>query len=103
MDEVIYYYLSRAYPTWLVTWFFVLHGAGVAFEMAMKKVLGGYLRLHRLISGPMTMALVGFTVVRLFLPHVIRHGLDKKSINEDSVLAQFVKDCLPLIHLPSSF
>ncbi|KAL2495856.1 putative long-chain-alcohol O-fatty-acyltransferase 1 [Forsythia ovata] len=91
MHEVIYYYLSRAYPTWEVTWFFVLHGACVTLEMAVKKALGGGWRLHRLVSGPMTVAFVGVTGVWLFLPQLIRYGLDKKAISEYSVLAQLVK------------
>ncbi|CAI9756838.1 unnamed protein product [Fraxinus pennsylvanica] len=70
MHEVIYYYLSRAYPTWEVTRFFVLHGICVALETAVKKELGGRWRLHRLVSGPMTVAFVGVTGVWLFLPQI---------------------------------
>ncbi|CAA3010824.1 long-chain-alcohol O-fatty-acyltransferase [Olea europaea subsp. europaea] len=90
MHEVIYYYLSGAYPTWEVTRFFVLHGICVALEMAVKKALGGRWRLHRLVSGPMTVAFVGVTGVWLFLPQVIRHGLDKKAISEYTILTQFL-------------
>ncbi|CAI9756841.1 unnamed protein product [Fraxinus pennsylvanica] len=80
MHEVIYYYLSRVYPTWEVTRFFVLQGICGAFEIAVKKALGGRWQLHRFVSGPMTVVFVGDTGVWLFLPQMIRHGLDKMAI-----------------------
>ncbi|KAL2495855.1 putative long-chain-alcohol O-fatty-acyltransferase 5 [Forsythia ovata] len=94
MHEVLYYYISRAYPTWEVTWFFVLHGICVALEVAVKKALGGRWRLHRLVSGPMTVAFVGVTGVWLFFPQVIRYGMDQRAISEYSILVQFVSERL---------
>ncbi|KAL2476048.1 putative long-chain-alcohol O-fatty-acyltransferase 5 [Abeliophyllum distichum] len=96
MHEVIYYYISRAYPTWEVTWFFVLHGICVALEVAVKKELGGRWRLHRLVSGPMTVAFVGVTSVWLFFPQVIRNGMDQRAISEYSILVQFVSERLKI-------
>lgn len=90
MHEVIYYYLSRAYPTWEVTWFFVLHGICVTVEVAVKKALGGRWRFHRLVSGPLTVAFVGVTGAWLFFPQVIRYGLDQRAISEYSILVQFL-------------
>ncbi|KAL3820927.1 hypothetical protein ACJIZ3_006832 [Penstemon smallii] len=92
MHELLYYYVTRADPTWEVTWFFVLHGVCVAVEVAVKKVLSGRLQLHRAVSG---VATVGFVVVIgdwLFFPQVIRNGVDLKAIHEYSILVNFVRD-----------
>ncbi|KAL0320846.1 UNVERIFIED_CONTAM: Long-chain-alcohol O-fatty-acyltransferase [Sesamum radiatum] len=90
MHEVIYYYMSRASPTWEVTWFFVLHGVCVVAEVTLKKAVGGRWRLHRAVSGTLT---VGFAVVTgawLFFPQVTRNGLDMRAINEYSIMARFI-------------
>ncbi|KAL3821084.1 hypothetical protein ACJIZ3_006989 [Penstemon smallii] len=94
MHELIYYYLTRADPTWEVTWFFVLHGVCVAVEVAMKKVLGGGLRMHRAVSGVVTLGFLVVTGGWLFFPQIIRNELDLKAINEYSILVNFISDKL---------
>lgn len=94
MHEVIYYYMSRASPTWEVTWFFVLHGACVAAEIAVKKALNGRCRLHRAVSGPLTIAFVAVTGAWLFFPQLIRYGVDLKAINEYHILLRFLREKL---------
>lgn len=94
MHEVIYYYLSRASPTWEVTWFFVLHGFCVVVEVAAKKALAGGWRLHRMVSGPLTVGFVAVTGGWLFFPQVIRNGLDRKAIDEYSILLRLIGDRL---------
>ncbi|MCE3050416.1 hypothetical protein HAX54_047154 [Datura stramonium] len=94
MHELIYYYLSRARPTWEVTWFFVLHGICVCIEVSVKKVLGGRWQMHRVVSGVLTLAFVAWTGDWLFFPQIIRNGLDQKAINEYYVLVGLVKDRL---------
>ncbi|KAL2247667.1 UNVERIFIED_CONTAM: Long-chain-alcohol O-fatty-acyltransferase [Sesamum indicum] len=92
MHEVIYYYMSRASPTWEVTGFFVLHGVCVAAEVALKKAVGGRWQLHRAVSGTLT---VGFAVVTgawLFFPQVTRNGIDTRAINEYSMIARFIAE-----------
>ncbi|KAA8527025.1 hypothetical protein F0562_008746 [Nyssa sinensis] len=37
MHELCLYYLTRATPTWDMTWFFVLHGVCVVVEMGLKE------------------------------------------------------------------
>ncbi|KAI3466453.1 hypothetical protein Pfo_023116 [Paulownia fortunei] len=96
MHEVIYYYLSRASPTWEVTWFFVLHGLCVALEVGLKKALNGGWGLHKAVSGPLTVGFVAVTGGWLFFPQVTRNGLDLKAINEYSILVRFVSDRLRL-------
>lgn len=92
MHELIYYYLTRAPPTWEVTWFFVLHGICTAVEVAVKKaaVARGW-RLHRAVSGPLTVGFVAVTGVWLFFPQLVRNGMDEQAITEFRWLVDFVK------------
>ncbi|OWM81327.1 hypothetical protein CDL15_Pgr007365 [Punica granatum] len=92
MHELIYYYLARVHPTWEVTWFFVLHGACVAAEMAAKRGLVGRWRLHRAVSGPLTLAFVAVTGVWLFFPQLTRNGVDDKAIGEYYGLVSYGKE-----------
>jgi hypothetical protein len=46
MHELIFYYFTRAYPTWEVTWFFVLQGVCVAIEIVVKKAVTDRWQLH---------------------------------------------------------
>ncbi|XP_010042400.3 acyl-CoA--sterol O-acyltransferase 1-like [Eucalyptus grandis] len=39
MHELIFYYIGRKEPTWVVMWFFLLHGVAVATEVIGKKAL----------------------------------------------------------------
>ncbi|XP_073146447.1 long-chain-alcohol O-fatty-acyltransferase-like [Henckelia pumila] len=90
MHEVLYYYLSRARPTWEVTWFFVLHGFCVAAEVAAKKAVGGRWRLHGMVSGPLTVAFLAVTGDWLFFPQVIRSGVDRRAIDEYYIMFDFI-------------
>lgn len=94
MHEVIYYYQSRASPTWEVTWFFVLHGVCVAAEIAAKKEFSGRLRLPRVVSAPLTIGFVAVTGAWLFFPQVIRYRLDVKAISESYTLLRFLRERL---------
>ncbi|KAG8365122.1 hypothetical protein BUALT_Bualt18G0071500 [Buddleja alternifolia] len=96
MHEVIYYYLSRAYPTWEVTWFFVLHGLVVAAEVAVKKAVKGGWWLHRAVSGPLTVGFVAVTGGWLFFPQVIRNGIEMRAIDEYSIVVRFIGERLRL-------
>ncbi|KAL7103391.1 hypothetical protein ACP275_08G176300 [Erythranthe tilingii] len=98
MHEVVYYYLTRAGATWEVTLFFVLHGVCVAVEVGMKKAaLRRGWRLHRAVSGPLTVGFAAVTGGWLFFPQVIRSGLDLKAIDEYSFLVRWIGDRLPAI------
>jgi hypothetical protein len=97
MHEIIYYYLTRASPTWEVTWFFVLHGVCTSVEVAIKKiVLRRGWRLHRAISGPLTLVFLAVTGNWLFFPQLERNGVVRKAIGEYAIMVNFVKDKLPL-------
>lgn len=95
MHELIYYYLTRAPPTWEVTWFFVIHGVCTAVEVAAKKVLvRRRWRLPRLVSWLLTLAFLAVTGKWLFFPQLLRNGVDVKAIGEYAILVDFVKSFL---------
>ncbi|XP_028107262.1 long-chain-alcohol O-fatty-acyltransferase-like [Camellia sinensis] len=91
MHEIIYFYFTRVSPTWEVTWFFVLHGVCTAAEVTAKKAVGGRWRLHRVISGPLTVGFVMLTAFWLFFPQIIRNGVDQRAIGEYSILVDFFR------------
>ncbi|XP_028768338.1 long-chain-alcohol O-fatty-acyltransferase-like [Neltuma alba] len=95
MHELMYYYLARVPPTWEVTWFFMLHGVCTAVEVEVKKAAGrrGW-RLHRAVSGPVTVLFLAVTGKWLFFPQLIRNGVDRKAIKEYSIMIRFVKSRL---------
>ncbi|KAL5548511.1 hypothetical protein UlMin_003742 [Ulmus minor] len=91
MHEAIYYYLSRAKPTWEVTCFFVLQGVCTAAEVAAKKVAGEKWRVNGAVSGGLAL---GFLVVSgnwLFFPQLLRNGVDQKAIKEYAIVGDFLK------------
>lgn len=91
MHEVIFYYFTRVWPTWEVTWFFVLHGVCTAVEVAVKEAVDGKFRLHRVVSGPLTIGFVAVTGVWLFLPQILRNGVHMKAISEYPIMIDFLK------------
>nr|XP_043639634.1 long-chain-alcohol O-fatty-acyltransferase-like [Erigeron canadensis] len=91
LHELIYFYLTRVPATWEVTWFFVLHGACTTAEVLAKKKVNGRFRLHRVVTGPPTVAFVAVTSVWLFLPQLSRNGVDVKAINEYYTMVNFLR------------
>lgn len=94
MHELLFYYVTRATPTWEVTCFFLLHGVCVVLEFGVMKWLGPRWRLHWAVSGPITLAFVIVTSSWLFFPPVLRDGADERSIKEfnnvlDCVMGKF--------------
>nr|GMD02892.1 acyl-CoA--sterol O-acyltransferase 1-like [Ipomoea batatas] len=92
MHELIYFYLSRVRPTWEVTWFFLLHGACVALEIAVKKALRGRCRLPGILGTILTLGFFTLTVCWLFLPQLLRCDVLVKVLAEYAALGSFVKD-----------
>nr|XP_043638812.1 probable long-chain-alcohol O-fatty-acyltransferase 5 [Erigeron canadensis] len=100
MHELMYLYTNRVQPTWEVTWFFVLHGVCMAAEVEVKKTVSGRFGLHWAVSGLLTLSFVLVTTAWLFLPQLLRHGVDDKVINEYSVMVDFVMSkCMRIIRL----
>nr|GMD08929.1 acyl-CoA--sterol O-acyltransferase 1-like [Ipomoea batatas] len=92
MHELIYFYLGRVRPTWEVTWFFLLHGACVAVEIAVKKVLRGRCWLPGILGTILTLGFVMLTGFWLFLPQLLRCEAFVKAIAEYATLGAFLKD-----------
>ncbi|XWS09734.1 hypothetical protein CRYUN_Cryun39dG0014800 [Craigia yunnanensis] len=93
MHELLYYHITREYPTWEVTWFFVLQGIFVDIEIVLKKklVATDKFRLHRAISGPLALANLAVTAGWLSYTQLLRNGVDEKLIKEFNVLMEFLK------------
>ncbi|KAL9236571.1 hypothetical protein vseg_011221 [Gypsophila vaccaria] len=91
MHELIFYYLGRITPTFQVTWFFLLHGLCLCIEVAIKKYVARKWTVPRWISGPATVAFVVATGFWLFLPPLVRAGLDTRPFQEFAAGAKFVR------------
>ncbi|KAK2639860.1 hypothetical protein Ddye_027655 [Dipteronia dyeriana] len=96
MHELIYYYFARVHPTWEVTWFFVLHGVCVAIEIVVKRVVADRWRLHRAVSGPLSLGFLAATGFWLFFPQLLRNKSDEKALREMSILVDFIKRVVKL-------
>ncbi|KAE8677268.1 putative Pectin lyase-like superfamily protein [Hibiscus syriacus] len=92
MHELIYYHIIREYPTWEVTWFFVLQGLFVDLEIFLKKklVATGKFKLHQTISGPLALANIALTAACLSYTQLLRNGADEKIINEFNECVRFL-------------
>ncbi|WVY92584.1 hypothetical protein V8G54_031672 [Vigna mungo] len=101
MHELMYYYLTRASPTWEVTCFFILHGVCTTVEVAVKKVaLRRGWRLQHAMSRPLVMVFLVSTCWWLFLPQLLRNGVHKKATQECEILVNFVVHSrLPYIYV----
>nr|GMD10140.1 acyl-CoA--sterol O-acyltransferase 1-like [Ipomoea batatas] len=92
MHELIFFYLGRARPTWEITWFFLLHGACVLVEVAVKKALKDRCRLPGILGTILTVGFVMLTGFWLFFPQLLRCEADVKAFAEYAALGAFVKD-----------
>ncbi|KAJ0571562.1 putative long-chain-alcohol O-fatty-acyltransferase [Helianthus annuus] len=90
MHELMYLYILRVRPTWEVTCFFLLHGVCTAVEVAVKKAVNGRFELHRMVSGPVTVAFVVATGGWLLIAQPLRNGVDAKVINEHSMILKLL-------------
>ncbi|KNA12758.1 hypothetical protein SOVF_122980 [Spinacia oleracea] len=91
VHELMYFYVSRVWPTWEVTCYFLLHGVCVVLEMAVKRELGWRLELHWAVSGPLTVGFVLATGYWLFFPPLWRNHIDYESIEDIKVFAKNLK------------
>ncbi|GER52884.1 MBOAT (membrane bound O-acyl transferase) family protein [Striga asiatica] len=99
LHELIFYYLCRARPTWEVTWFFVLHGACLAGEIAVKKAAGGRWRPPRAVATPLTVGFVMGTGFRLFFPPLLRGGAYERGLAEVAAVGAFARDLVRAVKL----
>ncbi|XVF75236.1 hypothetical protein PTKIN_Ptkin13bG0171100 [Pterospermum kingtungense] len=94
MHELIFFYLGRVRPTWEITGFFLLHGACLMAEIALKKALGDTWRLPGMVSTPLTVGFVMFTGFWLFFPQLLRCRADERAMEEYTALAAFFRNLL---------
>ncbi|KAI3898974.1 hypothetical protein MKW92_033198 [Papaver armeniacum] len=83
MHELIVYYITRVYPTWEVTCFFVIQGICIALGSIVKKTnLVSYDRfqLHPWISGPLILVFLGVNVSCFYFPPLLRNVIDDRAI-----------------------
>ncbi|XVE51015.1 hypothetical protein DITRI_Ditri02bG0004200 [Diplodiscus trichospermus] len=97
MHELIFYYLGRVRPTWEITCFFLLHGACLMAEIALKKTLGYKWRLPRVVSTPLTVGFVMLTGFWLFFPQFLRCRADERALEEYAAVGAFFKNVSSLI------
>ncbi|PWA77640.1 putative long-chain-alcohol O-fatty-acyltransferase 5 [Artemisia annua] len=86
IHELMYAYVTCVWPTWEVTWFFVLHGVCSAAELAVKKATKDKFQLPWVVSMPITLSFVLVTGFWLFFPQIVRNGVDVKAIDEYSFI-----------------
>ncbi|XP_030457027.2 acyl-CoA--sterol O-acyltransferase 1-like [Syzygium oleosum] len=101
MHELIFYYIGRKEPRWVVTSFFLLHGLCVAVEIGAKKALTSKLRLPRAVSGPMAVGFILATALWLFLPALLWCDAEDKSRREAMAVVDFVKETWSVVRFSS--
>ncbi|KAJ4725192.1 acyl-CoA--sterol O-acyltransferase 1-like [Melia azedarach] len=92
MHEIVYYYLTRAPPTWEMTSFFILHGVCLIVEVAAKKLLSDRWRLHRAISSILLLGFMIMTSVWLFCPLLLKNGVSERMITELYSFSNLIKN-----------
>lgn len=97
MHEWVFHYFTRVTPSWEVTCFFVLHGTCLVVEVLIKTAVSDKWKLHRAVSGPLTVGFVAVTAAWLFFPPLIRNKVHERAIHEYAMVGSFVKaNVLPL-------
>ncbi|MED6118600.1 hypothetical protein PIB30_004204 [Stylosanthes scabra] len=103
MHELVFYYLKRERrgawdpyePSWDAICFFMLHGACLVFEVAVKKMLRAReskWRLPGVVSWMLTVAFVYETSLRLFFPALERCRVYEKATVELSAVMELGKE-----------
>ncbi|XP_057960730.1 acyl-CoA--sterol O-acyltransferase 1-like [Malania oleifera] len=92
MHELIFFYLGRIQPTWEITWFFLLHGACLAAEIAAKKSFAAQWQVPRVAAAALTVGFVMVTGFWLFFPQLLRCKADVRALEEYAAASAFVRD-----------
>lgn len=91
MHELLFYYVTRASPTWEMTSFFVLHGICLILEHKVKRSLAGKLELPAVVARLLTVGFMFLTSFWLFFPPLTRTGADVKVLEEFKLFGDYVK------------
>lgn len=92
MHELMFFYMGRRWPAWEISCFFLLHGACLVVEVALKKSLPRRNGLPRIIAAPVTVGFVTVTSFWLFFPEFLRSNAIVRAIEEYAAIGAFVKD-----------
>ncbi|PIA38296.1 hypothetical protein AQUCO_02800166v1 [Aquilegia coerulea] len=92
MHEMAYFNVGRQWPSWEVTWFFIMHGVCLSIEIEMKRIAfkNGW-KLHPMISTPLTVGFVIITAVWMCYSELIHCGADVREIEEYAVVIDRLK------------
>ncbi|PWZ05946.1 putative long-chain-alcohol O-fatty-acyltransferase 4 [Zea mays] len=90
MHELMFYYIMRSAPSGEVTAFFLLHGACAAAE-GWWASHAGWWRPPRPAAVPLTLAFVAGTGFWLFLPAMVKGGLDEMVLRECQGMVVFME------------
>uniref|UniRef100_A0A7N0UEW7 Wax synthase domain-containing protein n=1 Tax=Kalanchoe fedtschenkoi TaxID=63787 RepID=A0A7N0UEW7_KALFE len=91
MHELIDYYLNRMHPTGKITAFFLLQGACVVAETALRRRLNGKWRVPRKVSASLTIWFVLSTASWLFVPELYRGTVEARMFEEYAAVGEFIK------------
>ncbi|KAI3795755.1 hypothetical protein L1987_38412 [Smallanthus sonchifolius] len=92
MHELIFFYFSRAWPTWEVMLFFCLHGVCLVMEIVIKKVIKGKWSLPRQLTASLVVAFVLATSYWLFLPELLRCKVLERAFEEYWAVSELGRD-----------
>ncbi|KAJ0682106.1 putative long-chain-alcohol O-fatty-acyltransferase [Helianthus annuus] len=97
MHELIFFYFTRAWPTWDMMLFFCLHGVCLVLEVLIKKVVNVKWRLPQPLTAPLIVAFVLATSYWLFLPELARCRMMERAFEEYEAVSELAKDTLRAI------
>ncbi|KAL0353692.1 UNVERIFIED_CONTAM: putative long-chain-alcohol O-fatty-acyltransferase 4 [Sesamum angustifolium] len=93
MHELLFWYVSRASPSWEMTMFFVVQGVCVVVEFGLQVALAEKKwRLPWFVSRSLTVGFVVATSFWLFFPPLMRNGADVRVIAEFRYVGEVVKE-----------
>ncbi|XP_047318138.1 acyl-CoA--sterol O-acyltransferase 1-like [Impatiens glandulifera] len=93
MHEIIFLYLGRRRPTFMISWFFVFHGFCLVVEITLKKLnegCGGF-GLPRMVATILTMGFVLVTASWWFFPEIIRCKAESRAFDEYAIVGAFFR------------
>ncbi|XP_011095804.1 probable long-chain-alcohol O-fatty-acyltransferase 5 [Sesamum indicum] len=93
MHELLFWYVTRASPSWEMTMFFVIQGVCVVVEFGLHVALAEKKwRLPWYVSRTLTVGFVVGTSFWLFFPPLMRNGADVRVIEEFRYIGVIVKE-----------
>lgn len=94
MHELIFFYFTKAWPTWEVMLFFCLHGVCLVMEVLIKKFVNVKWNLPRQLTAPLVVVFVLATSYWLFLPELLRCKMVERAFEEYGAVNELAMDFL---------